>query len=365
MRHLAQATALLVLLSYLPNARADSFGTGANSFQIDFVPIGNAGNSPDTTGVPNPAGAVSDTYRIGKFEISENVINQANAASAGTADPLSLTHSGRGANKPATSISWIEATTFVNWLNTSTGNMPAYKFDGLGNFQLWEAGDTGFDPANPYRNTQAKYFLPSADEWYKAAFFNPTSSTYNDYPTGSDIAPTAVSSGTTPGTAVYDQSFATGPADVNLAGGLSPFGTIGQGGNALEWEETDFDLVNDSVSSFRGARGGTWADSESQLSSTFRGFLSPTFEINTFGFRVASKTLAGDFDLDGDADGADFLLWQRGESPNALSSGDLAAWTADYNNSGAALAAISVVPEPGSMALALFAALGFAMQRAV
>ena len=37
---------------------ADVFGSGANSFQIDFVTIGNAGNLPDTTGVPNPAGAV-------------------------------------------------------------------------------------------------------------------------------------------------------------------------------------------------------------------------------------------------------------------------------------------------------------------
>ena len=32
---------------------------------------------------------------------------------------------------------------------------------------------------------------------------------------------------------------------------------MGQGGNVWEWEETDFDLVNDSSSSGRGVRGAT------------------------------------------------------------------------------------------------------------
>ena len=41
-----------------------------------------------------------------------------------------------------------------------------------------------------------------------------------------------------------------------LAGGLSPYGTDGQGGNVWEWEETEYDLVNDSSSSIRGIRGG-------------------------------------------------------------------------------------------------------------
>lgn len=40
--------------------------------------------------------------------------------------------------------------------------------------------------------------------------------------------------------------------------------------------------------------------------------------------------LLGDFDLDGDADGSDFLAWQRGESPDPLSQSDLDAWEGDY-----------------------------------
>ena len=34
--------------------------------------------------------------------------------------------------------------------------------------------------------------------------------------------------------------------------------------------------------------------------------------------------LAGDFNNDGVVDGADFLAWQRGESPEPLSAADLA-----------------------------------------
>lgn len=40
--------------------------------------------------------------------------------------------------------------------------------------------------------------------------------------------------------------------------------------------------------------------------------------------------LPGDFDLDDDVDGADFLKWQRGESPEPLSQSDLGDWEIDY-----------------------------------
>ncbi len=59
--------------------------------------------------------------------------------------------------------------------------------------------------------------------------------------------------------------------------------------------------------------------------------------------------LAGDFDLDNDVDGFDFLKWQRGESPNPLSASDLAVWEAAYGSASPAIAATStVVPEPAT-----------------
>ncbi len=60
--------------------------------------------------------------------------------------------------------------------------------------------------------------------------------------------------------------------------------------------------------------------------------------------------IAGDFDSDGDVDGADFLAWQRNPSVGSLSD-----WQANY---GAPLVAASqAVPEPSASLLAVFAAL--------
>ncbi len=279
--------ALLFLLSVPNNSWADTFGSEANSFEIEFVTIGSPGNPPDTTGDPNPAGAVPYEYRMGKYEISEQMIDKANALGG-----LGITKDTRGPDKPATRVSWFEAAQFVNWLNTSTGSAPAYKFDDEGNFQLWLPGDVGFNLSNPFRNTQARYFLPSADEWYKAAFYDPATNLYFDFPNGSNSAPLPVASGTAPGTAVFDVPFDQGPADIMLAGGPSPFGTIAQAGNVWEWEETEVDLVNNDPQAIRGFRGSAWLPVNGDplsLSSSFRHYIQlPGNSIGDTGFRVAS-----------------------------------------------------------------------------
>jgi formylglycine-generating enzyme required for sulfatase activity len=275
---------ILLALSFLcsPIAQADTFGSGANEFTIEFVPIGDPNNPDDTTGVPNPAGKVEYAYRMGKFEISEGMIDKAN-----TLGGLGITHNNRGTNKPATSISWFEAAKFINWLNTSTGHSAAYKFNG-GTFELWRSGDAGYDSSNPFRNSDAFYFLPTADEWYKAAYYDSYAGEYYDFPTGSDTAPTAVANGTAPDTAVYIQPFDQGPADINQTGGRSPYGTMGQGGNAWEWEETEFDLINDLSDSPRGVRGGGWYFTTSHLGARSRDVDFPSLEYHNIGFRVAS-----------------------------------------------------------------------------
>jgi len=282
---------LSVVLVCCNAAYADMFGSGENLFEIEFVTIGNPGNAADTTGTPNPAGKVDNTFRIGKFEISEDMINKANALGG-----LGLTHDNRGANKPATSVSWFGAAKFVNLLNTSSGSTEAYKFDGDGNFRLWRSEDAGYNPANLYRNSLATYFLPSVDEWYKAAYYNGVTGSYGDYPTAG--RPTAVATGTAPDTAVYATATGSVPADITLAGGLSPYGTMGQGGNVWEWEETDTDLVNDSVTdlesdggliSSRIFRGGGRHSFTALLSSlSVLGSQDPINESNNVGFRVAS-----------------------------------------------------------------------------
>jgi len=275
--------------SHSVSAGIVTFGSGGNAFNMDFTTIGSPGNAADTTGVPNPAGAVSYTYQMGTYEVSENMITKYNA-NFGTANSLAITKNTRSADKPATSVSWNKAARFVNWLNTSKGYQAAYNFTTNGvndDIALWSVSDAGYDSANLFRNSLATYVLPSMDEWYKAAFYNPVTSTYGDYATANGSVPTAVASGTVANTAVYGGQ--SGPADITLAGGLSAFGVMGLNGNVLEWEETSGDLNNSSGSSSRGFRGGFWADNSNDLSSSVRvDFISPGNEGDVIGFRVAS-----------------------------------------------------------------------------
>ncbi|MFN6401846.1 MAG: SUMF1/EgtB/PvdO family nonheme iron enzyme [Planctomycetota bacterium] len=269
-----------------------SFGSGANQFNMEFVTIGNPGNAADTTGAPNPAGAVGYTYGIGKFEVSEDMITKFNASQS-----LQITTVTRGPNKPATSVSWNEAARFVNWLNTSTNGFAAYKFTTGGvndHIALWTASDTlDYDASNPYRSKRATYVIPSYNEWYKAAYYNPNDSTYYDYANGSNTRPTAVVGGTGSNTAVYwytGEAEPEVPADVSQAGGLSPYGVMGLGGNVEEFDEVLYygDSSNIATTS-RGVRGGRWHTVvASDLSSSSRSSIHPSYENGGVGFRVAS-----------------------------------------------------------------------------
>jgi hypothetical protein len=71
--------------------------------------------------------------------------------------------------------------------------------------------------------------------------------------------------------------------------------------------------------------------------------------------QIVSSTPDGDFDGDGDVDGADFLIWQRDTSV-----GDLADWQDNFGTASLA-EAVAAVPEPNSiclLALGLFGLLG-------
>jgi hypothetical protein len=265
-------------------AWCDIFGSGANTFEIEFVPIGSPGNPPDAN--PNPAGAVPYNYRIGKYEISEQMIDKANTLGA-----LGITKDTRGPDMPATSITWYEAARFVNWLNTSTGSFPAYKVDGNGEFQLWEPTDPGYDATNLYRNQFARYFLPSLDEWHKAAYYDPLAGVYYDYPTGSDGVPDGIDFVGDPSfdAVFYDGASNPDPNIVTDVGLFSTYGTAGQGGNVFEWEETASDRFNDEADEHRSVLGGSWETAPNVLSAQHTGGgVGPAFQGDFIGFRVAS-----------------------------------------------------------------------------
>jgi formylglycine-generating enzyme required for sulfatase activity len=247
-------------------------------------------------------GAVSYIYNIGKYEISRDMIAKANSAGSLGITMWNMTNfGGNGVNRPATGISWNEAARFVNYLNTSKGYQAAYNFTTSGAndyISLWGAGQYSGD--NKFRHKDAYYFLPSEDEWFKAAYGSP-SGTWYKYSTGSDSMPMPVSGGTAPGTVVFANQ--SSPADITNAGGLSPYGTMAQGGNAWEWMEADSYYPNDDVLSQRMLRGGTYEGSDNfstRIDADRYGFASPEQQTlgnpdptsaltpSTLGFRVAS-----------------------------------------------------------------------------
>jgi len=265
----------------------ESFGTGANAFTMDFVTIGNPNNAADTTGSPNPAGSVAYIYNISKYEVSREQVDKANSAGSLGITMFDMSSwGGNGANKPATGISWYEAAGYANWLNTSKGYQAAYKFVG-GTFQLWSPTDAGYDANNMFRNSLAKYVIASRNEWYKGAYGNADGS-WSNYPNGSDSAPMPVASGTDANTAVYNQI--SGPADINNAGGLSAYGTMAQGGNVWEWNETALDESNEIASETRVLSGGMWSANGNDLNASVLYYGSPSDEESGYGtgFRIAS-----------------------------------------------------------------------------
>ena len=70
---------------------------------------------------------------------------------------------------------------------------------------------------------------------------------------------------------------------------------------------------------------------------------------------IVAPGLDGDFNGDDIVNGLDFLVWQRGGSPNPLSESDLLLWQTNYGTS-AVVANGGIVPEPMSLVL-MFGAL--------
>jgi len=292
------AVALGLALGMMTNgtALADTFGKGYNNdFTIDFVNVRNAGNANDTGAgggsFSSPYGGVAYDFRISTYEISQDAITKATASGM-----MHVTAGAWTGIQPAATMTWYEAAAFVNWLNTSRSRQPAYDMIYSGGWsmnlwsseQAWQAGGV-----NLYRHKDAFYFLPSEDEWYKAAYHKNDGVTANywDYATGSNTIPTAVTGGTVNGTAVFSGNSVhpSSPALVTNSGGLSAYGTMGQNGNVWEWNESAFTAPNDSSSENRVLHGGSWINTEFHLrSSDHLSGGSPTYEFDLIGFRVAS-----------------------------------------------------------------------------
>jgi hypothetical protein len=292
-KRILTASAAVLCAFTVTSAHADSFGSGLNQFTIDFVNIGNAGNTDDAGAgggiYSSPYGGVSYGYRMGTYEISQDAITKATAGGL-----ASVVAGAWGASQPAANMTWFEAAAFVNWLNDQrTPGLKAYNLTGVTSLTPWASVDAWqAGGENLYRHKDAYYFLPSEDEWYKAAYHKNDGVTANywDYATGSNSIPDGIDfSWDTAFDAVFNQGFNQGaPNAVTNVGLASAYGTFGQGGNVWEWQESALDGINDSSPEERLTRGGSWGVTENHLRSTRRLAMEPFDEFDIIGLRVAS-----------------------------------------------------------------------------
>ena len=303
---------LVSLLGILPVTPA--FGV----INIDLVAIGNIGNGADpATG--SVYGAVSYAYSIAQNETSisqycaflnamattdtyglYNANMAANSAIAGitqsgVSGSFSYSVVAGSGNKPITYVSWFDAARFCNWLHhgqptglqtTGTTEDGAYAL-------LGAVSGTGFSV-----QPGAKVWIPSENEWYKAAYYDPTKDGTGGYWMVANQSNSLTSNTIgVPGAAnFFDGDYVgSGSAVVPVVDALtnggaygansdSYYGTNDQTGNVWEWNDA---VIN----SDRGLRGGAWdlpATPTNYAAASFRGGDVPTLEFVSVGFRIAT-----------------------------------------------------------------------------
>jgi formylglycine-generating enzyme required for sulfatase activity len=303
MRTRARSSWLPLAVAFLLPAPA------ASEVTFDWVTVGEPGNAPDPD--PNtqlcgqsfdqPCGAVAYAYRIGKYEVTNAQYAEFLNAKA-AADPLGLynermglasggiTRSGISGSftystvagredKPARHVSFYDTLRFINWLNNGQGSGDTET----GAYTLLGGTATPSNGGTVTRNAGASIFLTSEDEWYKAAYYDAVSTSYNPYPFADGFAGVVCESPAGTTTHSANCNFAVNDTTDVGAYTTSPSasGTFDQGGNISEWNE---DLLGLS----RRRRAGDYGGDPINNAATRVFVFGPSNESGSVGFRVAS-----------------------------------------------------------------------------
>jgi sulfatase modifying factor 1 len=283
---------------------------------IDWVTVGDPGNVADTS--PSGYGAVADSFLIGKYEVTiQQYTDFLNAAA--TTDPYSLynvnmmfnlnsagisrgglsgsysysvvNNGGNSGGRPITFVSWFDAARFANWMQNGQGagstETGAYTLNGA---------TSGTAPA---KNPGALYFIPTENQWYKAAYYKAggTNAGYWNYATQSDSLP-GNTIGSTANQANYkllnvysvtqSSSYSSSQNYLTNVGAFtnsaSAYGTLDQNGNVSELND-----LTGAAGSNRGLRGGDWFYGAPDLGASSSQLATTSYERESIGFRLAAS----------------------------------------------------------------------------
>ncbi len=299
-----------------------------------LVRIGDPGNSADSTGY----GAVATAYSIGTYEVtiqqysdflnavaksdpyglyaadmgSTTTLNSVGIARTGADGAYSyapVNNAGSSADRPITFVNWFDAARYANWMSNgmpvgaqgpATTENGAYALNGA-----VTGAAVAVTSTNPNTGAAPTFTLPNEDQWYKAAYYDPTRNGgdggYWRYATRSNQAPMNTI-GSAPNQANYindaDRSFEftvtrfvsvdTGQNYLTDAGafpgGPSHYGTLEQMGNLYQWNDLD-----GRRGASRGLRGGFWFSGPPSVATGIYATASPRREANDAGFRLARR----------------------------------------------------------------------------
>ena len=211
-------------------------------------------------------------------------------------------------NFPITHVSWSSAARFCNWLhNDQPESHEGQETTEQGAYDL-----NGFMGGVVPVTKKAIWFLPTEDQWYKAAYYKGggTHAGYWRYPTQSDVAPDNSMMGdnsnnanvfivkTTKnwrGASVAQETYSKNRAPFLTAvdtftNACGPYYTYDMGGNVFEWVDAKRTGLNPDV---QVIRGGAWSKDfgVASLESIYRNATNSfSSETSTIGFRVATQS---------------------------------------------------------------------------
>jgi sulfatase modifying factor 1 len=313
----------------------------AQLVNYELVPIGDPGNAPDTTGY----GAVNYEYQIGKYEVTIGQYAAFLNAVAKT-DPYGLWNGGMSpdldwstgghrtgiqregvsgsfsyspvgpsgetygqstSERPISFLNWFTSARFANWMANGQPTGPQGPSTTENGAYFVNGAIDGFtvprNAVNPNTNNPPTFWIPNENEWYKAAYFDPSTGggTYWTYATRSDQTP-----GNQVGGAVNQANFrrinvysvsqqATTVSGQNYLSDVGSFtnsssfyGTFDQTGNVIE------NLDPDAYATDIFYMGGSWQDNDgfpgasNRLTKFWRGGDGASSTGNAAGLRLAA-----------------------------------------------------------------------------
>lgn len=338
--------AAALLGSILGDGRADPI-------DYQMTAVGDAGNTASpATGL----GSVNADYQIGVYDVTIQQYTDFLNAVAVTADPFSLynpsmatdlnvagilrtsgsngyTYSvidngGVSGNRPVTYVSWFDAARFANWMANGqpVSVLPSDASTENGAYDLSFAF-TGIAPSkntiNPNTGEAPLFYIPTEDEWYKAAFYSPDyngtgSAGYYTYATQNDDTPGNSDFSGTNQVNIYVGKFAVTQSNVYsdsqnyltdvgaFFNSESYYGTFDQNGNVYQWNDLD-----GTSNASRGLIGGFWFGGPNSAASTTISSQAATYEGNDVGFRLAAPVPEPGVSVLAALAGMALLVWSR------------------------------------------------------